>query len=133
MTVMHKIHGSEILSSQEMKKFEGINFLKKKSYTFMLKAGYQVFSFIRANFSTKQPIIVLCGPGNNGGDGFVLAKHIIANGYQAEVYTLTNEINYKSDASLALKELPIKIKNIKFFKIKKKALIVGYHFGVKPA
>ena len=68
MSVMQKSHGSEVFLSEEMQKFEKSNFLKRNSYSFMKKAGYEVFKFIRDNFKKEQSIIVLCGPGNNGGD-----------------------------------------------------------------
>ena len=76
MTVMHNTHGLEIFSSNEMKNLEKANFKEKSSYSYMQKAGYQVFQFIKDNFKKKQLIIVLCGPGNNGGDGLVVAKHL---------------------------------------------------------
>ena len=64
---------NEIFSSEEMKRLEREQFLKRSSYSFMKKAGAQVFEFISSRFKNEQPIIVLCGPGNNGGDGFVVA------------------------------------------------------------
>ena len=59
----------------------------------MKKAGNSIFKFISSNFNNKQPIIVLCGPGNNGGDGFVVARNLIDNGYQVEVYILSDANN----------------------------------------
>ena len=49
---------------------------------------------IKDNFKNKQSIIVLCGPGNNGGDGFILAKHLINNGYKIELYTFSDKNNF---------------------------------------
>ena len=43
---------NEIFFSEEMKRFEKLNFIKKNSYFFMKRAGYQVFKFI---FVTKSP------------------------------------------------------------------------------
>ena len=76
MAVMQNTHGSEVLLSKEMKSFEKSNFLTKNSYSFMKKAGYEVFKFMKDNFKKRQSLIVLCVPGNNGGDGFVIAKHL---------------------------------------------------------
>ncbi len=56
----------------------------------MKKAGYQVFKFIEDNFNKSHPIIILCGPGNNGGDGFVIAKHLLSKNYKTHVYTFKN-------------------------------------------
>ena len=50
MAAMHFSHGLEIFLSEEMKGFEKLNFLKKNSYFFMQKAGYQVFKFIKEKF-----------------------------------------------------------------------------------
>ena len=72
---------NEIFSSEEMKRFEQEQFLKRSSYTFMQKAGSRVFEFINSNFKNKQQIILLCGPGNNGGDGFVIARHLKNHDY----------------------------------------------------
>ena len=67
---------SEIFNSEEIRRFEQEQFLKKNSYSFMQKAGKQIFEFINKNFKNKKSIIVLCGPGNNGGDGFVIARNL---------------------------------------------------------
>ena len=76
---------NEIFSSKEIKRFEQEQFLKRSSYSFMKKAGSRVFEFISNNFKNKQPIILLCGPGNNGGDGFVIARHLMDHDYPLEV------------------------------------------------
>ena len=130
MSVMHNTHGSEILLSEEMRRFEKLNFLKKSSYSFMKKAGYEVFKFIEENFKKKQSIIVLCGPGNNGGDGFVIAKHLMARGHSIKVYTFADINSYKGDALKALKDFKGITKKISFFKIEKNTLIIDSLFGI---
>jgi len=130
MPVMQNTHGSEVFMSDEMKRFEKLNFLKRNSYSFMKKAGNEVFKFIKENFKKKQSVIVLCGPGNNGGDGFIVAKLLIKNGYKIEVYTFTDIKRYKGDALKALKNFKGSTKKIKFFKLKRNALIVDALFGI---
>lgn len=34
----------------------------------------------------KKPILVCCGPGNNGGDGLVCARHLAIMGYSCTIY-----------------------------------------------
>ena len=115
---------NEIFSSEEMKRFEQEQFLKRSSYSFMQKAGSRVFEFISNNFKNGQQIILLCGPGNNGGDGFVIARHLMNSGYPVEVYTFTGANNYKGDALTALQEFKGKLKQLNLFKLQKDTLIV---------
>ena len=131
MQTIHSINRADrVVSSKTMKNFEKKEFLKKESYFFMKNAGKQAFNLIRKNFKNKQPIIVLCGPGNNGGDGFIIAKCLINHGYETEVYALSNKKTYKGDALKALNEYGEKIKKISLFRIKKNALIVDAIFGI---
>ena len=121
---------SEIFTSGEMKSFEKRHFSKLSSYSFMQNAGRKVFEFINNNFNNEQHISVLCGPGNNGGDGFVVAKHLMEHGYQVEVYTSAKYNCYTGDALLALKEFRGDLKKINLFKLKKKSLIIDAIFGI---
>ena len=130
MSVMQNTHRSEIILPEEMRKLEQINFRRKKSYLFMEKAGYEVFRFINNNFKNKQSIIVLCGPGNNGGDGFIAGKHLMDAGYKVEIFTLVNRDKYRGDAFLALKNFKGVTRNINFFKIDENVLIIDALFGL---
>ena len=89
---------NEIFNSEEMRLFEQGQFLKRNSYSFMQKAGKCVFEFINNNFKNNRPIIILSGPGNNGGDGFVIARHLMNHGFPVKVYIYVSENHYKGDA-----------------------------------
>ena len=53
----------------------------------MERAGTQIFNWIHARMQgTQVPIHVFCGIGNNGGDGLVIARHLITHGYNVKTY-----------------------------------------------
>lgn len=50
-------------------------------------------------------VIVFCGKGNNGGDGFVIARHILAEGARVFVYVLGKDASYSTEANYHLQTL----------------------------
>jgi len=49
------------------------------------------------------PVIVLCGPGNNGGDGFVAARHLAIRGAKTITFLVSPESKIAGDAAENLK------------------------------
>tara|TARA_R110002049_G_scaffold189840_3_gene358458 strand:+ start:9 stop:1559 length:1551 start_codon:yes stop_codon:yes gene_type:complete len=55
----------------------------------MERAGTQIFNWMHLRMQGAQvPIHVFCGIGNNGGDGLVLARHLILDGYNVNTYII---------------------------------------------
>ena len=50
-------------------------------------------------------VICVCGKGNNGGDGFVIARYLASYGHRIEVLLMAPESDYTNDAAANLKIL----------------------------
>ncbi|MEG1027513.1 MAG: NAD(P)H-hydrate epimerase, partial [Oscillospiraceae bacterium] len=71
------------LTKEQMKKAEALTDRAGLSYLEMMyNAGIKAFEYINTQFDLQSlKTVILCGNGNNGGDGFVVAKKMIDNGY----------------------------------------------------
>ena len=63
----------------------------------MQNAGNAVVREITRRWSPR-PVTVLCGPGNNGGDGFVVAVELAHAGWPVRVALLGRRENLRGDA-----------------------------------
>ncbi len=61
------------------------------------------------------PVVILCGKGNNAGDGFVIARHLVIRGYECRVLLLApaiepaNELRGDAAANFALLNSSVEI------------------------
>src|ERR1017187_6449466 len=73
--------------------------------TLMENAGGAVVGFCLRRYSAAERVVVLCGKGNNGGDGLVAARMLAAAGVAVAVVLLGREDEVKGDAAVALRRL----------------------------
>jgi ADP-dependent NAD(P)H-hydrate dehydratase / NAD(P)H-hydrate epimerase len=84
-------------------------------YTLMHRAAVFSYNQLEKIWPSAKSITVICGGGNNAGDGFVLAGLAKEDGKQVNVYYLIDPENLKGDALKAYKYLlASNIKPLKF-------------------
>ena len=71
------------------------------AYELMKRAGAAVFQVISSRYSQQKTILILCGAGNNAGDGYVVARLAKQSGYAARVMSLQNPDSLSNEALLA--------------------------------
>lgn len=71
----------------------------------MERAGDAAWQLLRTRWPRARRIAVLCGPGNNGGDGYVLARRAHEAGFSPRVLTLEHAQGARGDAQGAQQRL----------------------------
>ena len=67
-------------------------------YSLMSRAGQDVFEQIRIRWPRARSLAVLCGGGNNGGDGYVIARLAKLAGLEVELHQLVKPERLEGDA-----------------------------------
>jgi NAD(P)H-hydrate epimerase len=78
-----------------------IDVLGIPGYELMTRAGHAVLNTLKALWPATRSICVLCGPGNNGGDGYVVGRVARAQGLRATVIPIVDPTALSGDAKRA--------------------------------
>ncbi len=78
------------------------------SLTLMENAGSAIAQFILEEYGQANRIAVVCGKGNNGGDGFVVARKLHRAGRVVEVLLLASASDLRGDALAMFERLPLR-------------------------
>ncbi|MGB2705349.1 MAG: NAD(P)H-hydrate epimerase [Candidatus Omnitrophota bacterium] len=108
------------VTSQEMRRLdkEAVEKFGIPSVILMENAGRAVYEAAREMLSgaKEKKTLCVCGRGNNAGDGFVAARHLINNGFDTEIFLLGDPATLRGDAKInynILHKMKIKFKLLK--------------------
>lgn len=81
-----------------------INDAEISGYTLMTRAAEAALDEAQARFPAAKRWQVICGSGNNGGDGYVLARLAAARGIGVSVLTMSSPDSLQGDAATAFQD-----------------------------
>jgi ADP-dependent NAD(P)H-hydrate dehydratase / NAD(P)H-hydrate epimerase len=98
----------KIVTASEMREIDRVTSERfgVPSLTLMENAGSAVAEFVLAHYPAAKRIGVICGKGNNGGDGFVAARKLHDAGREVRVLLLAEPSEIRGEAAEMLNRLP---------------------------
>ncbi|WP_422366698.1 NAD(P)H-hydrate dehydratase [Pelagibius sp.] len=122
--------GSEILTVEQMYAADCLTIAGGiAGRDLMETAGAAVAESVRRQAAAGDAILVLCGPGNNGGDGFVAARHLKKAGYPVQLALLGDLAALKGDAAAAADDWDGPVEPLDAVALEGIALVVDGLFG----
>src|ERR1700692_4743260 len=119
----------EVLDTAEMERADRLTIAAgTPGFSLMLSAG-QAVAAAAMELVAEGPILVIAGPGNNGGDGFVAAAELAARGRDVSVILLCERDSLQGDAALAARGWKYPVLPFNPQAIGKPALIIDALFG----
>lgn len=96
-----------LYSTAQVRALDGyaIETLGIPGYTLMKRAGEAALRYLRTRFPVAHRIVVVCGGGNNGGDGYVLARFAQAAGLTVSTLAAVSPDELHGDARQAYEDL----------------------------
>ncbi|MGZ5000653.1 MAG: NAD(P)H-hydrate dehydratase, partial [Methylomonas sp.] len=70
----------------------------------MRNAGQAVFAELQRRWPDSRALAIFCGAGNNGGDGFVIARLALQSGYAVSLYAIADVDVLKGDAQTSFQD-----------------------------
>lgn len=93
----------ELLTTEEMARADELTIADGTPGFELMRAAGRAVADAANDLAEEGPILVVAGRGNNGGDGFVAAAELAAQGRQVSVILLCDRATLKGDAALAAK------------------------------
>jgi len=122
--------GGELLTPEEMGRADRAAVARGvASLTLMETAGRAVAEAARRRLPPGSRIAVLCGPGNNGGDGFVAARLLKRASYDVRLYLLGDKRDLKGDAAEMARRFDGAVRPLDPFQLESLHLIIDGLFG----
>ncbi|HWX82168.1 MAG TPA: NAD(P)H-hydrate dehydratase [Xanthobacteraceae bacterium] len=119
----------EVLTSEEMERADRLTIAAgMPGFALMLSAG-QAVSEAATELVEEGPVLVVAGPGNNGGDGFVAAAELVAQGREVSVILMCERDHLQGDAASAARGWKYPVLPFNPQAIGKPALIIDALFG----
>lgn len=93
-----------ILSAEAMREVDrcAIEELGIPSLVLMENAAIGVVDAIGEVYEEAESAAIFCGPGNNGGDGLAIARHLAVRGYDVQVFLVAGRRGMRGDAEVQL-------------------------------
>jgi NAD(P)H-hydrate epimerase len=97
----------KIVSATEMREIDRITSDRfgVASLALMENAGSAVARFILSDYPQAERVGILCGKGNNGGDGFVVARKLVEAGRAVRILLLSDPAELRGDAAVMFQNL----------------------------
>lgn len=104
-----------LLTADQMKQVDNYTseYFLLSSPVLMERAALAVCEEIEKRFSDKSRVCIVCGNGNNGGDGYALGRILLEKGYQVDIFRVKNsshcsEGNQLQTAILSKLQIPVR-------------------------
>ncbi|RRI03804.1 NAD(P)H-hydrate dehydratase [Mesorhizobium tamadayense] len=97
-------------------------------YGLMRRAGEAVAAAVLARYPAATRMHVLCGPGNNGGDGYVVGRLLWESGVDVAMW-VSGEPRAGSDAALAAADCPLEPRPLSALAAEPGSLLVDALYG----
>jgi ADP-dependent NAD(P)H-hydrate dehydratase / NAD(P)H-hydrate epimerase len=99
----------KIVTAAEMREIDRVTSTRFgiPSLTLMENAGTAVAEFVLSQYPQAKRIGVICGKGNNGGDGFVVARKLHESGREVGITLLATSSELKGDSAEMFAKLPV--------------------------
>jgi ADP-dependent NAD(P)H-hydrate dehydratase / NAD(P)H-hydrate epimerase len=99
----------KIVTAEEMREIDRVSSerFQVPSLTLMENAGTAVADFILSQYPSAKRVGVVCGKGNNGGDGLVAARKLLDAGREVRILLLGEPAELRGDAAEMFSRLPV--------------------------
>lgn len=123
--------GPELLTPAEMGRADRLAVVAHgaRSLALMEAAGEAVAEVARRRVRPGARVAVLCGPGNNGGDGFVAARLLKRASYDVRLFLLGEKAALKGDAAEMARRFDGPVRPLDPFQLESLNLVIDGLFG----
>src|SRR5690606_7740249 len=97
----------KVFTARQIKEADSFTIYQEgiKSVDLMERAAKACYRWISQNFNPNTSFLLICGMGNNGGDGLALTRILLQEGFSAKAIVLQHREDFSSDAAHQLKLL----------------------------